>query len=232
MAPPAFGASGTATGGGTRSTISLAAPASVVANSLLVAAFYIDGVTNQNVTLAGWTNLEGTPLAATGADQKHWLHVLWHRASGSESGPYAFVLDTAQYCEGQVHRFDGALTSGTPFESPTSTATDPNNNTTTPVVSLTTGGADRLLLHMATDWSGGTWTAPSGFTKRQQIASDGLSTLSDKAQAVAGATGSVQATQTGNGKTTALLAAMLPDAGGAATSLLIPRRPARGLVLR
>lgn len=209
MAGPTFGASGTATGGGTRSTISLAAPASVVADSVVVAVIFVDGGTNQNPTLAGWAHVTGSPVAAS----DHQLYVLWHRATGSEAGPYGFVLNTSQYCEGQVHRLDGVTTSGDPFEAAnTATVGSGAGTNATPNVAVTTLGADRLLLHAATNWSGGTWTppaSPAGFTKRQQIAPDGISTLATAAFASAGSTGNVSATSTGAGRATALLAAFV-----------------------
>lgn len=216
-----YGAAGTATGGGSRASISLAAPAAVVANSVVVAVMYVDTSTDQNPTLAGWADtVNGTVLGSGGGSAG--LYVLWHRASGAESGPYVFALNTTQYCEGQVHRFDGAITSGDPFEATDAGPSGGVGSNTTPVVDVTTLGADRLLLHAAINWFGGTWTAPASpgtWTKRQQISPDGLSTCATSAFATAGNTGNVTATATGSGQPCAWLGAMV-----AAADDLPPRR--------
>ncbi len=214
MAAPTFAASGSAFSA-SGANVDVAAPAGVVAGSVVVLSMFLDGGTDQNVVPpAGWTAGEGSPVAAS----NHRLYVFWHRASGAEAGPYAFTWDASVYREGQAHRYEGVVAAGTPFDTPTSTAVDNASGTDTPAVEVTTAGADRLLLHAATAWSGGTWTVPTGFTKRQQP-SVGLSTLSDKTQAVAGASGSVVATISAADKRTAWLGALKPAAANEVTGI-------------
>lgn len=207
MAAPTFGASGTAfsdSGAG----VDIDAPDDVVDKSIVVAAFFLDGTPDQNVVApAGWTAAEGSPVVATG----HRMYVYWHRASGAESGPYSFTWDASVYREGQAHRYDACVTTGTPFDAGTDTAVDNTNGLVSPAVEVTTLGADRRLIHTATDWGGGTWTpnVSPAFTKRQQPAV-GLCTLSDAAQATQGASGSITATCTGLDKRTAWLGALKP----------------------
>lgn len=222
MAAPAFGASGTAKNGSTTSTVSLDVPDGVVADSLVIAVMFCDGAADRNPTLAGWTEAENSPVLTT----DHALHVLYHRATGTEStgGTYDFVLDSGTYNEGQAHRYDGVIASGTPFDAGTNSAVSNTGTSTSPAVTITTAGADRLLIHTATNWTGGTWTAPSGYTKRQQNG-DGIATTSDLAQAVAGTSGSVTATTTGTGRSTAWLGALVPVGGAAGGSTARQAQP-------
>lgn len=213
MPGPTFATSGTGTGGGTRSTISLAAPPGVVSGSVAVAVIWCDTGADNTPTLAGWAEAEGSPVFASDQD----LHVMWHRAAGAEAGPYAFVLSASVYCEGQVHRFADVVGSGTPFDSPTATGSNGSGsgNTNSPGVEVTTGGADRLLIHVAGNWSGGGWTPSTGFTERMEVAPDKFAHLADKAQAAAGLSGQVVAASTNTGRKTAWLGALIGTTSGA-----------------
>jgi hypothetical protein len=211
MAAPAFGTSGTygqTSGGNPATSIGLAVPASVAADDVIVAVIFLDGATAQTITApTGFTEATDSPAQA----DNHGGRVFWKRATGADSGTYTFSWGTSQYAEGQAHRFTGAITTGDPFDV-TVSAVDNGFVTTSPAVSDTTTVADTLLLHVATNWSGGTWTAPSGFTKRMQGGFD-VATLSDKAQAASGATGSITATCTGTDRMTAWLGALKPTGG-------------------
>lgn len=206
-------------------THNFAAPSGVGANSVVLLIAFIGSSDDPTITLpSGFTHLSGSPVyrddvAPTGeSTQSSWVVVAWHRATGSESGPYTLTLGIARFAAGCALRFEGAITSGTPFDT-TDVAGNTNSATVSPDVDLTTLGADRLLLHVATNWAGGTWTQSSGFTERVDTGF-GTITLGDKVQAAAGATGTVTATCTGNDKMQALLTAMIPVASAA------PRYPA------
>jgi len=210
MTAPAYGTSGTyraATG----STGSFAVPASVAAGDIIIVVFYLD-VAGTTVTgmPTGFAHVDGSPVTAV-APFNHSLIIAGKRATGADAGTYDFTFSSSQYHEGQAHRFTGALASGTFVDTPSGTATDSASSGTTPAVSMTTAGADRLVLHCATCWAGGTWTAPSGYTKRQQGGA-GLATLADLAQAVAGSTGSVTATISNADKRAAWIGALIPAA--------------------
>lgn len=212
MAAPSFAASGTAFSGG-GSGVDVAAPAGVVANSVIIVDFFLNGTPDLNVVAPGdWSAAEGSPVVVSG----HRLYVFWHRASGIEAGPYSFTWDVSEFREGQAHRYEGVVTSGNPFDAGANTAVDNGNGSSTPAVSVTTLGTERLLVHAATCWAGGTWTPPTGFTKRQQP-SVGLSTLSDLAQAAAGSSGAVVATTTTSDKRGAWLGALKPVVGSVIT---------------
>lgn len=235
MAAPSYAASGAyLSSDGT--THNVAAPAGVVADSVVVLVAYVDGAADPTITLpAGFAHTSGSPVFADvsgGAnDQNHRLVVAWHRASGSEAGPYVLTLGTGRYVEAQAHRVEGVVASGDPFDAGADADGTDQNVTTSPAVDITTAGADRLVLHAATDWGGGTWTAPSGFTVRMQSDLSGYlsggfgsATLSDKAQAAAGATGSLAATSDVSNKMQAWAGALIPAGGGGGGS--DPARPA------
>lgn len=215
MAAPVFESAGTIVQGGTRSSFAADVPAGVVANDVILVGFFHDGATNQTITPpAGFTAAPNMPINAS----NHRLHLWWKRATGGvgedlDLGTYTFSWATAVYCEARALRYSGCVTIGNPFETDTGTAFNNTNSTTSPAVSTTTDAAGRLIVHGATNWAGGTWTAPTGYTKRVQ-GNDGLFTVSDVAQAVAGSTGSVTATSTGSDKMTAFIGSLIPTAGG------------------
>lgn len=242
MAEPTPAASGTYYEN-TSASVDFAAPSGVVDNSVVVICAYVDGATDPTITPpTGFVQAENSPVYLDEtvpqlSSQNHRLMVMWHRASGSESGPYTMTLGSSRFVAGQAHRFEGVVQSGTPFDSGTDAAgvetPDPAN--TSPPVNITTEGSDRLVLHAATNWAGGTWTPPTGFTKHQQ-GGFGHSTLASKAQAAAGATGSLTATLTTNDKmqawagalkpatessNEAVIAGSLPNLGGSLTADLI-----------
>lgn len=230
MAPPAYAASGTYLNGDNQTSAVLAIPSGTVANSLLIAVLFLGDVPTALPSCTGWTHVEGSTVVLDNSTD-HNMAVMWHRATGSESGTYTFTWTGSPWRAGQMHRYEGAATSGTPFDSPTSTAVSSGGTSTSPSVTITTAGADRLLLHAMSNWSGGTYTAPTGFTKRQQ-GDFGLETISDKSQAAAGSTGGITGTCTGGGFMSALLAAMIPAGAASNFNPPIRRNPTRGLIMR
>lgn len=221
---PAWASSGTYLDG-SGAGANIPAPAGVGADDIVIAVLYVDGATDQNVTApAEWFAAEGSPVEQGNPvfdPANARLYVYWHRAAGAESGPYAFTWDSSVYRECQAHRYEDVAPTGTPFDSPTDTAEDASNGSTTPAVDVTTAGADRLLVHAVTCWAGGTWTAGTGFTKRMQ-GGFGLASCFDKTQAAAGASGPVTATVTGSNRRTAWLGALKPAPLAQSTSAQVP----------
>lgn len=216
MAAPTYAASGTYYENSS-ATPSVGAPSGVVANSVLVFVAYVDGAADPVITAGtGWAHAPGSPVyedddPIDGSLQNHRIAIVWHRATGSEAGPYGpITLGSSQFLSGQVHRYEGCKTSGDPFDTAFDVAGRTVSVTDSPSVSVTTGGADETVLHAATNWSGGPWTPASGLTERQDGGTFHHSMLADKTQAVAGSTGSVVATATGNNKSQAWLGALLP----------------------
>jgi len=209
VAAPAFGTSGawTSTGG---TTLSLAVPASVASGDILVVEIFIDGSAVAVTGPSGFAHAPNSPRTVNaGSAGNHSVNVLWKRATGADSGTYAFTLSASGYAEGQAHRFTSCIASGNPWDGNTSSTGDGGNtnSTTTPAVSFTTTGPDELLFFAGTNWSGGAWTPPTGFTEITDNASD--VTADYKVQATAGNSGTVQATCAGNDKVGAWLGALI-----------------------
>lgn len=211
MVAPTPGAVGTQRTGST-STPAFAAPAGVGAGKLVVIAFFCDGATTITGLPTGFSHAPGSPLYNN--VNSHSLNVLY--ANNPAGSTYTVTLSASAYSEGGAVRYDGANVTS-PWDTNSGTgaaiATRATSGTVTPAVSMTTQANDECVVHVTTDWSGGTWTPNTGFTK-EIAANVGLVMLADAAQAAAGATGSITATCTGSDKQSAWLGALKPAAGG------------------
>lgn len=206
MALPSVGAIGTNLASSSGTSAAVAAPASVVNLSVVVVGIFLDGAAQTVTPPAGWSEAENSPQDVTGGS--HGLHVFWHRAAGSEAGPYTFTWTTSTYRSGFATRIDNAVTTGTPFDSPTGGAQDNALLTVTPLVSTTSLGADRQDIFFGTNWTGGTWTAPATFTKQRE-GTDQVIVFCSHDHPTAGSTGSLTATCTGTDKRTAWVGALI-----------------------
>lgn len=222
MAAPTYNASGTYLSGDATDAV-VAAPAGVAADSVVLIVGYIGNPEDPIVTPPAGFTMAGSAPIYSGAS--FWLYLMWHRATGTEAGPYTVTWtggtgSSTRYREFQAHRFGGCVTTGTPIEAAT-TATSASSATSSAAVSTATLGADRLVLLATATNVINTWTAPSGYTSRMS-GGFSLAGLFDKAQATAGSTGTVQAGQS-SGPSAAWLGALIPP--GAAPP---PARPVMG----
>jgi len=222
VAAPTVGAAGTYRQGVASATV-FANPGSVVANSVVVGAFYVDSSTTISSLPSGFAHAPGSPLRiGAGLGGEHSINVIWKRASGSESADYTVTLSASQYSNGRFFRIDGCVTTGDPWDTNSGTgtavATDITNGTLSPAVSMTTQNNDQLGWLLTSNWNGGAWTPPSGWTE-QMDNGDETCTVDTKALTTAGATGTVQATCAGSNKRGAWLGSLLSTAvsGGGAT---------------
>lgn len=221
MASPVMGAAGTFFENES-STPSFAAPADVVSGSVVVIAFYLDGADTVISALpTDFEHARGSPLQVNpgGPGGNNLIVVVWRRFTGADSGPYGFTLGASKFAAGRAFRYDGCIASGDPWDTNSGTGTaiaesGTSNVSVTPAVSMTTQHADETLVHVASNWAGGTWTPSTGFTEQMDLGF-GTSTVADKAQASAGGSGSITATCTGNDKSGAWLGALLSTTGGA-----------------
>lgn len=204
--PAGFGSAASADG----VSLSVPVPAGVVAGDLVVIAFHV-GSPGTTLTLpAGFLQAEASPSAASNIETQVW----YRRATGSESGTYTVSISPSGYASGVAGRFTGVVASGNPFDTGCAAANSGTTGvSTSPAVSITTAGAERLVLHIPGNWSGGTWTPHTGFTNHVRTSFDCVM-ISSAAQAVAGSTGTVQATCSATDKMTAWLGALIPDSGG------------------
>lgn len=226
MALPSVGAIGTNLTSGSGTSAAPAVPSGVVSGSFVAFGMFLDG-SAQTVTAPDgtWTEAEGSPINVSGGS--HGLHVFYHRATGTESGNYGnFTWGSSTYRSGFTTRFVDVLASGTPFDSPTGAAESNSILTTTPAVSTTSADVDRLDVFFATNWSGGTWTAPATFTKQRE-GTDQVMVLCTHDHPTAGSTGSLVAVCTGADRSTAWVGALIGTTGAATAAprgaLVVPR---------
>lgn len=208
MAAPAFGTSGVLAYGAARTTSSVPVPASTAANDVIIVVMYQEDASPAVTPPTGFTELTFTTVPVT-STQVSRQRVFWKRATGADSGTYAFT-HTSCTTQAVALRYTGALASGTPVEVLGSYTSGATTSTTAPITG-TTGGADRAVIYGFTDYTSSTITAPTGFTARTGVTSTDMAAF-DKSQATAGTTGSVTATPPSDGAVTATLIGVLPVA--------------------
>lgn len=203
---PAFGAAGTPLAGDSITAANVPAPAGVVENNIVLVPIYVEA--GQTVTPpAGWEHAPSSPVIVTGGSA-HQLNMLWHRASGVESGTYNFTVAAGlNWRFGVALRISGCVTAGSPFESVTSAAKTTNANGTTPSVSTVAAGPDRLWLWLASSFVTNTSTPPSGFTERVDVSDQCALTVATR---VGGGAGAVTGTFANATASAAWMAAFKP----------------------
>jgi hypothetical protein len=219
VAGPTFGTLGTLYGS-TTSAPAFAVPASVAANDIIVVAAYIDGTTTVTALPSGFAHATGSPrtVAAGSGFGEHSILVAWKRATAGDTGTYTFTLSGSTFVYGNAVRYTGAITSGDPWDATNAADGGAVNISTAPAVSVTTLGADRLLIYVASDHNGdgGTWTPSAGYSQRQGGTNATNCEIADIAQAVAGSSGNVSATTTAAGRMGAWIGALIGTTSAAA----------------
>jgi hypothetical protein len=197
------------------STISVPVPTGVVADDIIVIPIFIDNNPAALTSLpSGFAHVSGSPTSVlpSGGSPNHNLAIVWKRATGNDTGTYDFTLSTATYRATSAIRITGCITSGSPWDSNVDWKTDSVSDNDTAPVSISTTGTNRLLFWAATDWSAGTWTVPSGFTKLFD-AGDHVNTAATMDAAVAGSYGPYIGTSGVTNSKVAFLGALLPTSG-------------------
>lgn len=215
MASPAFGSIGTQLQTST-STPSVDVPDSVASGDIIVVTAFIDGALPTITLATGFAHAGNSPTEVIPVGGgRHSIMVAWKRATGSEdtAGTYDFTLSGSTYVNAAAARYTGAVGSGDPWDV-TNSAVGDVNGTAWPTVSVTTTVVDTLLVGAATNWSGGAWTPPTGFTERRD-SGDAVCTVVDLAQAAIGSSGSVSGSCAGSDRRTAWLGALKSTSGGA-----------------
>lgn len=192
MAAPAWESKG-ADFSNTSAAPSFAVPTGTAAGKIVIVSMFVNvKLTTVDAIPAGFTIVPGCPVLG----RNNSLQKFWKRLTGADAGTYDFGLNAAQFVEGSAELFNNCVASGSPFDpSPGFANEDVTQSNSSPPVSTSTVGPDRLVLHTATCWAGGTWTPNAGYIKRLQPPV-GLVTTSDKVHTNAASTGSVIATST------------------------------------
>jgi hypothetical protein len=188
----------------------VAAPTGVAANDIIVISMLVDGLPTVSALPSGFAHVTGSPIAIVSGGGSHSQVIAWKRATGADTGPYTFTLSGSTYVNGAASRYSGCITTGSPWEIDTDFAeTTGVNGTATPSLEITTTGPNRMLYWSATNWTGGNWTPPTGFTERRD-SGDKNTTSADMVQVSAGLSGAVIGTCAGSDKRTAFLGALIP----------------------
>lgn len=200
----------------TTATPSFAAPAGAVSTDVIAIGFFCDdGRTTITAVPTGFTLAPDLPQTndVTAGSPSHSLLVYTGRVSAVGAGPYAFTASSSVFIEGRSAAIQNCITSGSPIEAADGNTSGNTNVTTAPAVSATSLGIDRYALSIATNWTGGAWTPPSGFTE-QWDADDEIITFDDKALATA-QTVTPQAVCVGSNRSNAWVGIFLPVPAGA-----------------
>lgn len=215
MAAPTFVAAGAwLTAGYGNGSAALASPAGAQVNDIVLAYVYKESA--DAITAPAGFNLIATLANNVDANQDQWLSIFWKRVTSTpEPGTYNFTwTESGQtWRTGFTTLWRGAATSGSPIET-FSTAMAKSGSTTTPAVSLTTGGNDRTLVFASSIWDVASMTGPTGYTQTTPGSAPGTRVLwgAYQTQATPGATGNVTATySTSSFSKSAFLAALLPS---------------------
>lgn len=212
MVAPAFGAIGTQLQTSTAAP-NVAVPSGVAADHIIVVEFFIDSTATVTGLPSGFA-LKDSPIAVPPGSGAHSQVIAWKRATGADAGTYNFTLSGSTYVNAAATRVTGCITTGDPWDD-TDAAFDNTLGTATPSVSVTTTGPDRLLYWGSTNWAGGLWTPPSGFTERRD-SGDRVCTSADLVQASAGSSGAISGSNATSDRRTAWLGALKPVGAGAA----------------
>jgi hypothetical protein len=162
----------TSTAGATAANTTVAYPASVATNDILLWQQYFEPSTATMSPPDGtWQKLVQVNGANGGFNVQWW----WKRATGAHTGNVTFT-HSSTWRNASMHRITGALASGNPWETVNALASLVAG-TLTPDVSIA-AGSDRLAVWGAVsdEGAGQTWTPPTGFTERLELSEQTLAT--------------------------------------------------------
>jgi hypothetical protein len=196
--PPSFRSRSSVTNGTT-----VAAPAGIVAGDVLVASMELDGSTVTVTPPAGWTRVLDT-TAAAGTPSVFHAQVWYRVATASEPTSYAWNVTGSSWTDIGVADYVN-VDPTTPVDA--AAGVDAGNTATPATPSVATAQPDDLVAAMFVNFDGGSWSAGSGMTARNDF--DG-NFGEDAVQSAAGATGARAATDDISGPMSALIVALKP----------------------
>lgn len=164
---------------------------------------------------SGWLNAPDSPAfqaVSNGTASYVWYRVITN--AGGEPASYAFPVQSGRYRRGGILRITGADTAN-PFDAGDGAVLA--SSTSTPAVSVTTTGVDRLAIWHAVSYNLSSWsTMPTGFTEHATWAnaSTDVSTLATRSVTTSGtAVGEAVATGVTAGKAAWVGAIASPASG-------------------
>lgn len=163
-------------------------PTGTTVDDIMIACLYHES--SATVTPpAGWTNVfNGVTMFTSTSDE--WVNIYWiRRGASAPSFTWTFALGGAAQIT--ILSYSGALNTGDPFSFGVQAVRNDSTATTFPAVTGTTAVANEMLVWFSNNFNGvSTYTVPTGFTLRATQVPDDTG-AAEKAQAVAGSTGSV-----------------------------------------
>lgn len=213
MAAPSLRALGTVVAT-TTANPSFDEPAGTASTDIVVVGMFLNPTVTVTGTPTGFASLADLPQNnGGGADPSHQLAGYWARRSDAGAGPYVFTLSSSIFVEGRAAAIQDAITTGDPWEAADGNTSGLTSVTTAPSVSATSAGTDRLAWYMASNWAGGAWTPPSGYTEDWD-ANDRIVTMDHLTLATAQTT-TPQAVCASSSRSNAWVGILLPVASAA-----------------
>lgn len=197
-----------------RTTSSVPVPSSVAANDIILVHFYQEDAIPTITPPAGFSEItfSTAPIAGVSGNQWQRQRVFWKRASGADSGTYAFT-HTTNITEACATRWTGVNQTGQPYEILQSATSGTGTTSTSPAVSGSAAQDGEMLVHGVTSHTSSAQTPSGTFTETYDAGGSGDLYVNRKTQTTAGATGTVQSTITPTSTMTATLIGLLPTAG-------------------
>ncbi|HXM57715.1 MAG TPA: N,N-dimethylformamidase beta subunit family domain-containing protein [Candidatus Dormibacteraeota bacterium] len=171
-------------------------PSGTAAGDLLLATLEIDEDPATVTGPAGWTRVLDT-VGAPGTGQAFHTQVWWKLAGAGEPASYSWTISGAPWVDIGVIAYTN-VNQGTPID--VSSGRDAGTTTTPTTPSVTTTGANELVVALYVNFNSGSWTPGSGMTERYDFDSN---EATDVVQASAGSTGTKTSTNSSSGPTTA-----------------------------
>jgi hypothetical protein len=193
---PGFRSAATVTNGTTVSK-----PSGVSAGDLLLATLEVDEDPAPVTGPAGWTKLLDT-MGAAGTGQAYHTQVWWKLAGSSEPSSYTWAVSGGPWVDIGLLAYSNVSQSN-PID--VSAGRDAGTTTAPTTPSVTTSGANELVVALFVNFDSGSWTAGSGMTRRYNFDSN---EAQDALQAAAGPTGTKTATNSSSGPMTAEIVAI------------------------
>jgi hypothetical protein len=213
--------------GANSATANVPVPAGVAAGDLIMIAMKLEDA--QSVTPpTDFVAAPGSPVVVSGSNLMNG-HVFWKRATGADSGTYDMTFTGTPFRSAVAFKIVDEVESGDPFDVTNTAAKTTTTDGTTPSVSVTTTGSDRLVVWIGFAFAAGVCTTLTGYNEKYDPGAGGV-VIDVATQASAGSTGSLSATFANNGSTAAWLGAVLPIALGSLTAPV--KRPNYGALLQ
>jgi hypothetical protein len=194
---------------GTATNVAVPVPSGTAANVVVLVNLMINGASVTVTPPSGFVEAICSPSSAGGLAPQS-CRVFWKRCTGTDAGTYNFSWGASRYHEACGTTYANCAVTGSPFDAACQAAQNSSLALTTPSVSITVGGVNRLLCWAGSCSSLAIWTSPAGFT----LGLPGLITVSTQAFAnlalpLGGVSGGVFAGITVLGSTAVWLGALI-----------------------